>query len=171
MLTLTTHLANPDRLPLPLRRSQTNPAVQLPPAPTVVAGAATLTYSTTKNTAIALPDPGALANQHFDGSGHSLELVGAPLHGSANLTGASFTYTPAQGFSGVDTFKLAAVLPVCGGATAIRSSGNVTVTVTGRLCGCEGRLCKGGTLLALVRHAPPVRAWCIVCGFSLPFAL
>ena len=115
----------------PIHHNPTNPAVQLPPAPTVFVGAAPPAYNTTKNTAIALPDPGLLATQLFNGSGHSLKLAQPPLHGSAVLTGSSFNYTPANGFVGVDTFQVVAVLPVCGGATAIRSSANVTVTVNG----------------------------------------
>ena len=63
-------------------------------------------YSTNENSVLAVPSPGVLEND-TDADGDSLTafLVGTPSHGNVVLnTNGSFTYTPANGFSGTDTF-------------------------------------------------------------------
>jgi hypothetical protein len=122
-----THVALPDGPhPTPHADAPT-PVVQIPLAPGPWSGA----FNTAKNTGIAL-----LAAQLYNGSdAFSLVLARAPLHGSVAITGELLSYTPADGFEGIDTFLVTAVLPVCGGGLPL--SANAAVTLTG---GCGGRV-------------------------------
>lgn len=84
-------------------------------------------YSTAQDTPLTVPVPGILANDS-DPEGASLvaSQLTAPSHGTVtvNSTG-SFTYTPASGFSGTDTFTYR----VTDGALW-SSPATVTITVT-----------------------------------------
>jgi hypothetical protein len=65
-------------------------------------------YATPQNTSLSVPAPGVLGND-TDPLGKPLTAVlvgGGPLHGTVTLNSdGSFTYTPAQGFYGIDTFS------------------------------------------------------------------
>ncbi len=90
-------------------------------APVAVADA----YSTPVNTAKTLAAPGVLANDtDADGSGLTAVKVGNPAHGTVTLAeSGGFTYTPATGYSGVDSFTYKAT-------DGIVYSNTVTVTIT-----------------------------------------
>ena len=63
-------------------------------------------YTTSAGTALTLAAPGVLQNDaDIDGDTLTAVLVGSPSHGTLTLNAnGSFTYTPAAGFSGNDTF-------------------------------------------------------------------
>jgi hypothetical protein len=63
-------------------------------------------YTTEANTSLAVAAPGVLANDgDADGDPLSAELVSGPSHGSLALNAdGSFSYTPAGGYSGPDSF-------------------------------------------------------------------
>jgi choice-of-anchor A domain-containing protein/uncharacterized repeat protein (TIGR01451 family) len=94
-----------------------------PPAPTVQA--VDDQYSVAQGSVLRVTAPGVLVNDVYPvGSTPAAAVVAKPGHGSLSLaTDGSFTYTPANGFAGTDTFtyKLTA-----GGVT----SGTATVTIT-----------------------------------------
>lgn len=71
-------------------------------APMAVSGGA-VTTTGTEVTKILVANPG------YVGQPLSYSIVAQPAHGSVNLTASSgiFTYTPASGFSGADSFKFA----------------------------------------------------------------
>jgi hypothetical protein len=77
-------------------------ALTPPPPPTTVNDA----YATNGNTALAIPAPGILANDSSNGGGPlSAVLVGSVSHGVLAFDGSGgFTYTPANGFIGSDSF-------------------------------------------------------------------
>jgi VCBS repeat-containing protein len=63
-------------------------------------------YSTERNAALSVPAPGALANDtDVEGDALSAVKVANPAHGTVTMNGdGSFTYTPASGFVGDDSF-------------------------------------------------------------------
>ena len=72
--------------------------------------AANDSYDVTKDTPLSVASPGVLSNDSdADGDALSAQLVTPPAHGVLDLaaTGA-FTYTPATGFTGGDTFTYVA---------------------------------------------------------------
>ncbi len=74
-----------------------------------VAGTTTITVTPVNDAPVAADDAGivnVLANDSdVDGDALSAELVGAPAHGKVTLNpNGTFVYTPAVGFSGVDSF-------------------------------------------------------------------
>ncbi len=82
-------------------------------------------YSTAEGTPLTVAAPGVLANA-TDSNNAPLTavLVTQPSHGTLALQGdGSFTYTPAAGFSGVDTFAYAA-------NDGVSDSNAATVTIT-----------------------------------------
>jgi hypothetical protein len=78
-----------------------------PPPPT----AANDTYGATFNTALVIVPPGVLANDNSNGGGAMTALLSsATTNGSLSLNAnGGFTYTPAPGFSGSDSFTYRAV--------------------------------------------------------------
>jgi VCBS repeat-containing protein len=68
--------------------------------------AAADTYKTEKNSRLEVPAPGVLDNDSDpNGTGMTAILVRAPAHGGLTLhADGSFTYTPAAGFTGTDSF-------------------------------------------------------------------
>jgi large repetitive protein len=83
-------------------------------------------YATDEGVALSVPAPGVLANDSDpDGDNLSAALVSGPANGSLALTSdGSFTYTPAAGFAGGDSFSYRA------GDPAGAQSGVATVTIT-----------------------------------------
>jgi hypothetical protein len=96
-----------------------------PPNSPPVAG--TDTYSTDENTLLIEPAPGVLGNDtDTDGDTLSAVLVSSPSHGTVTLNAdGSFTYTPAAGYSGPDSFTYKA-----GDGAASSEPATVTITVT-----------------------------------------
>lgn len=96
-----------------------------PPAPT----AANDTYSLPANTPFVVPAPGVLSND-VSPSGATLAAtqVTGPAHSSSFTLNAdgSFSYTPAPGYAGPDSFTYTA-----GDGTAISTTATVNLTVTG----------------------------------------
>ena len=104
-------------------------------APNVAPVAVNDSYTTPYGTALTVPAPGVLEND-TDADGDVLVAVKAtdPAHGTLTLaTNGGFTYTPATGFSGTDTFtyrandgeadsNVATVSISVGSSTAIRLS-------------------------------------------------
>ncbi len=81
-------------------------------------------YSTSKNTALHVAAPGVLANDSAGSGSLSALLVSNPSNGSLSFTNnGGFTYTPADNFTGVDSFTYEAT----DGQT---TSGVATVTIT-----------------------------------------
>ncbi len=94
-----------------------------PPPPTATPDA----YTVPGDVATAVADPGVLANDQ-DGGGNPLTaiLASAPIHGTLSLNAAGgFTYAPAPGFSGTDTFGYSA-----SNGTQQSAVATVTITVT-----------------------------------------
>jgi hypothetical protein len=93
------------------------------PVPTTVGDA----YSTGPGMTLAITAPGVLANDDSHGGGAMTAVLVADVsHGSLALsTGGGFTYTPAPGFSGVDTFSYRAH-----NANGPGNPATVTLTVT-----------------------------------------
>jgi hypothetical protein len=83
------------------------------------------TYTTSLNANLFVNAPGVLANDSDpDGDALSAVLVSGPAHGSLALSvNGSFTYTPATGYHGPDSFTYEA-------SDGSLSSGSVTVTIT-----------------------------------------
>jgi hypothetical protein len=83
-------------------------------------------YATTQGTALTVGAPGVLANDSDpDGNPLSASKVADPANGSVTLNAnGSFTYTPAAGFSGTDSFSYRA-----GDGTAQSPTATVTITV------------------------------------------
>ena len=80
------------------------------------------------NTAVTI---GVLAgDSSCDGGTVSLDSVSTPLHGTAVISGDSITYTPAHGFSGLDTFTYYSSVGIGPWATA-----QVVVDVSGYALG------------------------------------
>ena len=82
-------------------------------------------YSTAEDTALTVAAPGVLANDKDpDGDPITAVLVTEPADGTLTLNAdGSFTYTPATGFSGTDTFTYQA-------SDGLTTSGAATVTLT-----------------------------------------
>ncbi|MDH4065103.1 MAG: Ig-like domain-containing protein [Acidobacteriota bacterium] len=93
------------------------------PTPTTVPD----TYATAFNTPLNVVAPGVLGNDTSNGAGAlTAVLVGAPPRGSVSLDASgAFTYTPAAGFRGVDTFTYRAV--AIGGSPGNVASVSITV--------------------------------------------
>jgi hypothetical protein len=86
--------------------------VGLPPAPV----GAPVSTTTPYGAPVSIPLP-------VTGVATSVSVVTPPAHGSVTISGTTATYTPAPGFSGVDTFTYVVVGP--GGKSPV-----VTVTIT-----------------------------------------
>src|SRR6185437_3540149 len=91
-------------------------------------------YRTGQDTPLMVPPPGVLANDS-DPNGDPLRIeirsVTAPAHGTLNLSksdGGDFTYTPATGFTGQDSFTYRATDGVLGSNVA-----TVTITVAPKI--------------------------------------
>jgi uncharacterized delta-60 repeat protein len=91
-------------------------------------------YRTNQDTPLMVPPPGVLANDS-DADGHPLSIakgsVTAPAHGTLNLFGSDggdFTYTPAAGFTGQDSFTYRASDGALGSNVA-----TVTITVAPKI--------------------------------------
>ena len=82
-------------------------------------------YSTLEGTALQIPAPGVLSNDSdIDGGPLTAVHLADPSHGALVLNpDGSFTYTPAAGFSGVDSFTYRAF-------DTINYSGVATVSIT-----------------------------------------
>jgi hypothetical protein len=81
-------------------------------------------YTASKNTALHIPAPGVLANDSGGIGSLTAILVGNPSYGGLTLTNnGGFTYTPANNFTGVDSFTYEAT----DGQT---TSGVATATIT-----------------------------------------
>jgi len=88
-----------------------------------VASAADDAYATPQDTALTVGAPGLLAN---DGDATDASLAGPPSHGTVVVAAdGGFTYTPAAGFVGTDSFTYVAKTPL--GAWAIAQA---TIDVT-----------------------------------------
>jgi uncharacterized delta-60 repeat protein len=83
-------------------------------------------YTTTEGSALTLAAPGVLQNDtDVDGDSLSALLVAGPAHGTLTLSAnGSFTYTPALGFSGTDSFTYKA-----NDGAADSNAATVTITV------------------------------------------
>src|SRR5207247_6027401 len=83
-------------------------------------------YSLNHDTTLTLGAPGVLANDtDADGDGFSAVLVGLPSHGGVILnSNGSFTYSPAPGYNGPDSFTYKA-------NDGLADSGVATVAITG----------------------------------------
>ena len=86
--------------------------------------AANDSYDAVGGTALAVSSPGILANDTaFNGGTLTATLVNAPLHGSLSLTNSGgFSYTPTNGYVGVDMFTYTA-------ADGFSNSAPATVTI------------------------------------------
>lgn len=84
-------------------------------------------YSTSEDTALTVPAPGVLGNDSSpSGAALTAMLVSGPAHGTLVLNAdGSFTYGPANGFVGTDTFTYQA-----SDGTATSNTATVTLTVT-----------------------------------------
>jgi len=84
-------------------------------------------YATTQNVTLVMTVPGVLGNDtDEDGDALTAALVGAPQHGTLTLNAnGSFSYVPASGFVGVDSFSYRASDGLANSAPAL-----VTVTVS-----------------------------------------
>jgi N-acetylglucosamine-6-sulfatase len=84
-------------------------------------------FATMQDTALSVAAPGVLANDSdADGNPLSASKLADPSHGSLTLNAnGSFTYTPAAGFSGTDSFSYQA-----SDGTAQSNTATVTITVT-----------------------------------------
>ena len=72
-------------------------------------------YATDQDTPLTVPAPGVLGND-TDGDGDALTaaLVSGPVNGTLSLNpDGGFTYTPAAGFSGSDSFSYVAQDGTC----------------------------------------------------------
>ncbi len=83
-------------------------------------------YSTTAGTALNVAAPGVLTNDSdADGDALAAQLVSGPTNGTLALNAdGSFTYTPAAGFSGTDSFTYRA-----GDGSGVSDVATVTLTV------------------------------------------
>jgi hypothetical protein len=95
-------------------------------------GAAADAYTTTVKTTLTVAAPGVLANDADpDGDALSAVLVSGPSHGTVTLNpDGSFSYIPATGFAGTDTFTYRA-----SDGRAVSATATVTLTVTYRFTG------------------------------------
>jgi hypothetical protein len=95
-------------------------------------GAAADAYTTTVKTTLTVAAPGVLANDSDpDGDALSAVLVAGPSHGTLTLNpDGSFSYIPATGFAGADTFTYRA-----SDGLAVSAAAPVTLTVTYRFTG------------------------------------
>jgi VCBS repeat-containing protein len=86
------------------------------------------TYTTAPGTPLIVPAPGVLANDSDpDGDPLTAMLESGPAHGVLTLNvDGGFTYTPAAGFAGTDSFTYRAA----DGAGAVSAAATVTITVT-----------------------------------------
>ncbi|MCU1432618.1 MAG: hypothetical protein JWP95_1723, partial [Actinotalea sp.] len=101
--------------------------------------------STPADTALVVPAPGVLGND--SGSGLTAALVDAPTHGTVSLAASGlFTYTPAAGFSGTDTFTYRITDDEDQTDTA-----RVTITVTPVAVDDTAATYAGGTVTVPVR--------------------
>lgn len=84
-------------------------------------------YTTQQETALTVPAPGVLGNDTSTGTAPLMAtLTTEPSHGTVNLSSdGSFTYTPAAGFSGADSFAYNAT-----SADATQDNAVVSITVT-----------------------------------------
>ena len=84
-------------------------------------------FSTTRNSRLAVPGPGVLANDSA-GAGASAVMVTSPAHGELRLrSNGGFAYVPHRGFSGTDTFTYR----ITNGVTSSRAA-TVTISVVAR---------------------------------------
>ncbi len=118
-------------------------------------------YSTTQNTPLIVTLPGVLANDtDVDGDPLTAVLVSGPAHGTLGLNAdGSFTYTPAAGFTGTDSFLYQANDGTRNGNTA-----TVNITVANRKAVTVAE--KAGSVAVSVRLAAP-SANPVVVPFSL----
>ncbi len=88
--------------------------------------AANDTYTAQANTALTIGAPGVLGNDSdAEGSPLTAVLVAGPAHGSLTLNpNGSFTYTPASGYVGSDSFTYTA-----GDGTAVSNEATVSIAV------------------------------------------
>ncbi|WP_354529251.1 Ig-like domain-containing protein [Nakamurella sp. UYEF19] len=125
-------------------RSMTYPGAPLAPTPTPVCSSATVAVTVGTNTVTAVNDSGStmpvtpvttnvLANDTVSAGGAALNPASVTVqtpagHGttSVNTTTGAVTYTPAAGFSGVDTYTYR----VCDSSTPTPLCGTATVTIT-----------------------------------------
>ena len=84
------------------------------------------TYTTTQDTPLTVPAPGVLGNDtDVDGGTLTAALVTGPANGTLTLNAdGSFTYTPAAGFSGTDSFTYQA-----SDGTAASAPATVSLTI------------------------------------------
>jgi VCBS repeat-containing protein len=111
--------------------------------------AANDSYSTGAGVPLTVPAAGVLANDtDADGDALSAVLVGGPANGTLTLNpNGSFTYTPAAGFAGTDTFTYKA-------NDGSADSNVATVTVQVAPAGStEGKVTGSGTLAGSRRFA------------------
>jgi VCBS repeat-containing protein len=96
----------------------------VPPAQTAPR-AADDAYQTSEDTALAVPAPGVLTNDHdAENDPLTVQKTSDPSHGSTMLkTDGSFTYTPDRDYAGTDTFTYTA-------SDGAGVSGTATVTIT-----------------------------------------
>jgi uncharacterized delta-60 repeat protein len=68
------------------------------------------TYATAQGATLSVPAPGVLGNDHDpDGAPLSASLAAGPAHGAVTLQASgAFTYVPASGFAGADSFTYVA---------------------------------------------------------------
>lgn len=103
----------------------------------------------------------------------SVAIVAAPSHGTANVSGTAFSYTPAAGYSGTDSFTYTAT-----NATGTSAAATVTITVSvptltftpapGALVGATAAEAYDQTIVAANGSAPYSYA---VTGGALPAGL
>ena len=105
------------------------------------------TYTTAEGVTLAVPaTTGALANDRTGGAAATVELVSGPARGAVALApDGSFTYVPAPGTSGPDTFTYR----TCVAATAM-----ATATATATACSAPATITIDVT--PALRLAPPV---------------
>eukprot|EP01037_Dinobryon_pediforme_P017863 gene17863-18092_t len=90
-----------------------NVNVNAPPAPTAANGTLTVAYNTAGSTPVTIT-----------GVYTSTAIVTAAGHGTASISGATVSYTPASGYTGTDSFTYKATGP---GGTSAPATVNVTV--------------------------------------------
>ena len=88
-----------------------------PPAPTVASGSLVTSYGHATSQALTIY-----------GAYQGVSISTSPQHGAASLSGTTVTYTPANGFSGNDTFNITASGP---GGNSTPTPMSVTVTAPG----------------------------------------
>jgi hypothetical protein len=104
---------------------------------TQVGNSAPVAQSASASTTAGVPVAITLGASDADGDALTFAVVADPAHGAVGLTGVTATYTPTAGFTGSDTFTIAA-----SDGSATSAAATITVTVA---AGSTGGTTAGGT--------------------------